>query len=88
MGKQVHLNLKIESAIVVVTAVCLFLTFYFSMLSLQMVDDALKGQLVILAVLSLLTAIIIFGCLIIYIGIRQVFVRVESRKSEKPAENE
>jgi len=83
----VHLNLKIESAIVVFTAVCVFLTFYFSMLSLQMVDDALKGQLVILAVLSLLTAIIIFGFLIIYIGIRQVFVRAELRKSEKHTEN-
>jgi len=83
----VHLNLKIESAIIVVTAVCVFLTFYFSMLSLQMVDDALKGQLVILAVLSLLTAIIIFGFLIIYIGIRQVFVRAELRKSEKHTEN-
>lgn len=82
-----HLNLKIESAIIVVTAVCVFLTFYFSMLSLQMVDDALKGQLVILAVLSLLTAIIIFGFLIIYIGIRQVFVRAELRKSEKHTEN-
>jgi hypothetical protein len=57
------------------------------MLSLQMVDDALKGQLVILAVLSLLTAIIIFGFLIIYIGIRQVFVRAELRKSEKHTEN-
>jgi len=79
--------LKIESAIVVVTAVCAFLTFYFSMLSLKMVDDALKGQLVILAVLSLLTAIIIFGCLIIYIGIRRVFVRADLRKSEKPTEN-
>jgi hypothetical protein len=69
----VPLNLKIESAIVVVTAVCVFLTFYFSLLSLQMVDDALKGQLVILAVLSLLTGIIIFGCLVIYLGIRKVF---------------
>ncbi|MGB9854733.1 MAG: hypothetical protein ACPLRY_08035 [Candidatus Bathyarchaeales archaeon] len=79
--------MKIESAIVAVTAVCVFLTFYFSMLSFQMVDDALKGQIVILAVLSLLTGILIFGCLIIYLGIRKVFVRAELRKSEESIDN-
>jgi len=86
MGKR-GISLKIESAIVVVTAVCVFLTFYFSMLSFQMIDDALKGQLVILAVLSLLIGTLIFGCLIIYLGIRKVFVRAELRKTKEPIEN-
>ncbi|MEM2953605.1 MAG: hypothetical protein QXU21_04935 [Candidatus Bathyarchaeia archaeon] len=74
--------MKIESAIVVIITLCIFLTFYFSLLSLQTFDDALKRQLVVLASLSLLTGAIIFGCLTIYISIRKAFARVELRKSE------
>ncbi len=79
--------MKIESTIVVVTAVCIFLTFYFSLLSFQTGDNVLKGQLVILSVLYLLTGILVFGCLIIYLAIRRVFVKAEFRKSEKAMEN-
>lgn len=63
-----------ESAILVAVSVCIFLAFYFSLLSFQAVDDTLKRQFVILAAISLLTGIIVFGCLAIYIGIKKVFV--------------
>ncbi len=78
--------MKIESAIVVIITLCIFLTFYFSLLSLQTFDDALKRQLVVLATLSLLTGAIIFGCLTIYISLRKAFARIESRKSKTPNE--
>jgi hypothetical protein len=64
----------VESAILVAVSVCIFLAFYFSLLSFQAVDDTLKRQFVILAAISLLTGIIVSGCLAIYIGMKKVFV--------------
>jgi hypothetical protein len=67
----------VESAILVAVSVCIFLAFYFSLLSFQAVDDTLKRQFVILAAISLLTGIIVFGCLAIYIGMKKVFVEAK-----------
>jgi TRAP-type C4-dicarboxylate transport system permease small subunit len=69
--------LKAESAIIVAVSICIFLTFYFSYLSLQVFDDTLKKQFILLALSSLLTGAIIFGCLVIYLGIRRIFIKAE-----------
>jgi hypothetical protein len=41
------------------------------------VDDALKKQLVTLAASSIITGVIIFACLMIHLGIKKAFSRVE-----------
>lgn len=69
--------MKAESAILVAVSVCIFLAFYFSLLSFQTIDDVWKRQFVTLAVSSLFAGIIIFGCLAIYIGIEKFFVETE-----------
>ena len=69
--------MKAESAIIVAVSICIFLTFYFSYLSLQVFDDTLKKQFILLALSSLLTGAIIFGCLVIYLGIRRIFIKAE-----------
>jgi uncharacterized membrane protein (DUF485 family) len=69
--------LKTESAIVVAASICIFLAFYFTYLSLQAFNDTLKKQFILLALSSLLTGAIIFGCLVIYLGIRKIFVKAE-----------
>ncbi|MEM4713408.1 MAG: hypothetical protein QXQ61_02540 [Candidatus Bathyarchaeia archaeon] len=65
--------MKVESAIVVVIAICIFLSFYFSLLSLMTNEEMMKQQFVLLAVYSLLSGIVVFGCLMIYIVIRKIF---------------
>jgi uncharacterized membrane protein (DUF485 family) len=69
--------LKAESAIILTVSICIFLAFYFSYLSLQAFDDAFKKQFILLALSSLLTGAIIFGCLVIYLGIRKIFIKAE-----------
>jgi TRAP-type C4-dicarboxylate transport system permease small subunit len=69
--------LKTESAIVVAASICIFLAFYFTYLSLQAFNDTLKKQFILLALSSLLTGAIIFGCLVIYLGIRRIFIKAE-----------
>jgi threonine/homoserine/homoserine lactone efflux protein len=66
-------RLKIESASIIVVAVCTFITFYFSFLSFQVADDALKRQFLILAAVFLLAGAIIFSCLMVYSGIKRAF---------------
>ena len=72
--------LKVESVTVVVLAICILLSFYFAFLSFQVVDDALKKQLVTLAAYSIITGIIIFACLTIYLGIKRAFSGVEDQR--------
>lgn len=67
--------MKTESAIIIAVAICIFLAFYFSFLSFTATEDSLKKQLVILSVYSLLSGIIVFGCLIIYLVIKKIFVK-------------
>jgi len=80
--------LKAESAIVVTVAICLFLTFYFSYLSLQAFDDTLKKQFILLALVSLLAGAVIFGCLTIYLGIKKIFIKTELSGIQELQESE
>jgi len=72
-------HLKVESIIVVILAICIFLSFYFTFLSFQTVDDTLKKQFVTLAASSLITGVIILACLTISFGIKKVFSRIEDQ---------
>lgn len=65
--------LKVESAVVVVLGVCVFLAFYFVYLSFQTVDEVLKKQLVFVAASSVITGAVLFACLTIYLGIKKAF---------------
>ncbi|MBS7646296.1 MAG: hypothetical protein QXL91_02530 [Candidatus Bathyarchaeia archaeon] len=67
--------MKIESVIIIAVAICSFLSFYFSFLSFTATEDLLKKQFVSLAVYSLLSGAIIFGCLIIYITMKKIFAK-------------
>lgn len=69
--------MKAESAIVVAISVCIFLAFYFSLLSFLTADDVLKRQFVLLAVCSLLSGVIVFCCLAVYLGVVKFFVKTE-----------
>jgi len=65
-ASQAHnANLKVESAILVIAAVCVFLTFHFLLLSFTSPEDAWRIQFVNLAVYSLMTGIATFACLYI-----------------------
>ena len=72
-------HLKVESIIVVILAICIFLSFYFTFLSFQTIDDALKKQLVTLAAYSLITGMIMLACITISLGIKKAFPRVDSK---------
>lgn len=67
--------MKAESAIIITVAICIFLSFYFSLLSFMTAEDLMKKQLVLLAVYSLLSGIIVFGCLIIYLVMKKFFMK-------------
>ena len=69
-------HLKVESITVVILAICIFLSFYFTFLSFQTVDDVLKKQFVTLAAFSLITGVIILSSLMIHLGIKKIFSRV------------
>ena len=83
-------HLKVESIIVVIIAICIFLSFYFTFLSFQTVDDALKKQLVTLAASSLITGVIMLACITISLGIKKAFPRVDNklRSRKEPPEHE
>jgi len=67
--------LKAESAIVIAVTICIFLSFYFSLLSFTTTEDLMKQQFVLLAAYSLLSGIIIFSCLIIYLTMKKIFTK-------------
>jgi len=67
--------MKAESAIIIAVAICTFLAFYFSFLSFTTTEDSLKKQLVLLSVYSLLSGVIVFGCLIICLVMKKIFVK-------------
>jgi len=68
-------ELKAESAILIAVAICIFLSFYFSLLSFMTAEDVIKRQFVLMAVYSILSSIIIFGCLLTYLIIRKAFTK-------------
>jgi uncharacterized membrane protein len=80
----------VESITVVIVAICIFLSFYFTFLSFQTVDDALKKQFVTLAAYSLITGVMLLACITISLGIKKAFPRVESklRSRKEPSEHE
>jgi hypothetical protein len=79
----------VESITVVILAICIFLSFYFTFLSFQTIDDALKKQLVTLAASSLITGVIILACITISLEIKKAFPRVDNKLSRKePSEHE
>lgn len=45
---------------------CIFLTFYFSLLSHQTFDETLKAQFLIFSTIFLIIGVILFFCLIFY----------------------
>ena len=73
--------MKTESAIIIAVAMCTFLAFYFSFLSFTTTEDSLKKQLVLLSVYSLLSGIIVFSCLIIYLAIKKIFVKNSTKRN-------
>lgn len=74
--------LKTESLTVTVLLVCLFLSFYFSFLSLQVVDEDFRKQLALVAASSLIAGAALFACFLVYIGVRKIFVKVETQVEE------
>jgi len=88
--EQVYPQLKVESVTVVILTICIFLSFYFTFLSFQAVDDTLKKQLVTVAASSIITGVILFACLTIYLGIKKAFSRVETQleSSEESSEHD
>ena len=67
--------MKVESAILVIVAICVFLTFYFLLLSFTSPEDIWRKQFVNLAVYSLITGITVFTCLMFYMVVRKVFAK-------------
>jgi ABC-type spermidine/putrescine transport system permease subunit I len=73
---------KVESAAVATLAVCVFLAFYFAYLSFQSSDEAFRKQLVFFAASTVITAVVVVACLVIYLGFRQVFCDSEFRRQK------
>ena len=71
--------MKAESVTLVVLVICIFLSFYFAYLSFQTIDDALRKELVIFAASSLITGVVVFACMTIYLGIKKSFPRIEDQ---------
>jgi len=82
--------LKVESITVIILTICIFLSFYFTFLSLQTVEDTLKKQLITLAAYTLITGVIMLACMTISIAIKKAFPKVESKRTSgrKPPEHE
>jgi hypothetical protein len=76
------LQLKVESGIVIAFMICVFLSFYFVYLSFQTVEDALKKQLVALAVYSLVAGVAMLACVTLYFGMKRIFRFEQLRKSK------
>lgn len=82
--------MKVESITLVVLALCIFLSFYFTYLSFQTTDDAFKKQFVFLAASSLITGVVIFACMTIYLGIKKAISRIDDQvtNTEKQMEED
>ncbi len=82
-------HLKVESITAVILAICIFLSFYFTFLSLQTLDDTLKKQLVALAIYTLITGVIMLTCLTISSVIKKAFLKMgaQLRSKREPPEH-
>jgi TRAP-type C4-dicarboxylate transport system permease small subunit len=75
-------DLKVESVILAVVALCIFMSFYFTYLSFQTADDMFKKQFMILAASSLITCVVVFACMTIYIGIKKTIARFRGQLND------
>jgi len=76
--------LKAESVAVVVLTIAVFLSFYFTFLSFQAVDETLKRQMITFAAYSLITGVVILATLMVHLGIKKAFSRIgEQLKGSK-----
>jgi len=62
---------KVETAIIIVLMFCIFLSFYFSFLSLAKTSYDEKKYLVNVAASSLITGVVMVACWVAYLGIRR-----------------
>lgn len=81
--------MKVESVVVAVLMICIFLSFYFTFLSFQTVDADIKRQILVLAVLSLVAGVVMMASLTIYLGVKRIFPRIDDQlKSNAASEND
>ena len=71
--------MKIESVVIIALTICIFMSFYLTFLSFQTVDDTLRKQVVTLAASSLITGVIVFAAMTVYLGIKKALSRVEDQ---------
>lgn len=76
--------MKAESAIIIAIVICVFLSIYFSLLSFTAVEDLIKQHFVLLAVYSLLSGIIIFSCLIVYLTMKKILAKTALKDAQTP----
>jgi hypothetical protein len=68
LGSEVRrVGLKVEMVGVIVRVVCMSLSFFFAFLSFQVVDEALRRQLAILAASPLVIGIVVLTSLVAYL---------------------
>jgi hypothetical protein len=72
---------KVETAIVIVLIICIFLSFYFSFLSLAKTNYDEKRYLVNVAASSLITGGVMVACWLAYLGVRR-FLRKPMMQQE------
>jgi hypothetical protein len=65
--------LKVGSIAAIILTICIFLSFYFTSLSFQEINNASKKQLVTFAASSLITGVMILACFAVYSGIKKLF---------------
>jgi hypothetical protein len=58
------------------------MSFYFTYLSFQTADDTFRKQFVILAASSLITCVVVFACMTVYIGIKKTIARFRGQLNE------
>ncbi|MEM2394466.1 MAG: hypothetical protein QXQ47_07205 [Candidatus Bathyarchaeia archaeon] len=74
--------MKIEGAIAAALLVCIFLTFYFSLLPYQTADETAKVQFLTLSTIFLAIGVILFICLIFYHIIKKALSKNEQKATE------
>ncbi len=71
--------MKLESAAIILLGICIFLSFYFAILTLQTTDEAIKKQLVFVAASSVIAGVILATCIIVYAAIKKAFSRMDNQ---------
>lgn len=79
--------MKVETIALTVLAPCIFLSFYFTYVSLQTVEEVFKKQLVFLAASSLIAGVAILACMVIYLGMKKTFSPVGGQLTDSEKES-